>query len=303
MGFVPSYHKLIGKELARRAETLMAALSCCTICPHNCRVNRLKGERGFCRTGARAIVASFGPHFGEEPELVGWGGSGTIFFSFCNLRCVFCQNCELSYYGEGEEVTEEELARIMLSLQERGCHNINLVSPSHVVPQIVAALKIAADRGLNLPLVYNSGGYDKVETLQLLEGIVDIYMPDIKFGSNEMAEKYSGIKGYFDIVKAAVKEMHRQVGILETDENGIARQGLIIRHLVLPEDLSRTQEVMNFIAQEISPATYVNIMAQYFPAHFARKFPELSRRITRKEFLQALEAAKKAGLTNTDRSG
>ncbi|SHF38847.1 putative pyruvate formate lyase activating enzyme [Desulfofundulus australicus DSM 11792] len=290
------YRDLFPDELAARVEKAVQLLADCTVCARNCHVNRLQGEKGFCRGGRLAAVSSWGPHFGEEDVLVGRYGSGTIFFANCNLACRFCQNCDISQYGEGDEVTARELAGAMLELQEAGCHNINLVSPSHYVPQILEALYIAAGEGLKLPLVYNTGGYDALPTLKLLDGIVDIYMPDIKFGDDEIGERYTGAARYFTVARQAVKEMHRQVGDLEVDERGIAVRGLLVRHLVMPGDLSRTREVMKFLAEEISPYTFVNIMDQYYPAHEARRYPELSRRITREEFRRAVETARECGL-------
>ncbi|MBE3586592.1 radical SAM protein [Desulfofundulus thermocisternus] len=290
------YRDLSPDELAARVEKAVQLLADCTVCARNCHVDRLQGEKGFCRGGRLAAVSSWGPHFGEEDVLVGRYGSGTIFFANCNLACRFCQNCDISQYGEGDEVTARELAGAMLELQEAGCHNINLVSPSHYVPQILEALYIAAGEGLKLPLVYNTGGYDALSTLKLLDGIVDIYMPDIKFGDDEIGERYTGAARYFTVARQAVKEMHRQVGDLEVDERGIAVRGLLVRHLVMPGDLSRTREVMKFLAEEISPYTFVNIMDQYYPAHEARRYPELSRRITREEFRRAVETARECGL-------
>ncbi|SHJ34498.1 radical SAM protein [Desulfofundulus thermosubterraneus] len=290
------YRDLFPDELAARVEKAVELLADCTVCAQYCHVNRLEGERGFCRGGRLAAVSSWGPHFGEEDVLVGRHGSGTIFFAHCNLACRFCQNCDISQYGEGSELTARELAAAMLELQDMGCHNINLVSPSHYVPQILEALYIAAGDGLNLPLVYNTGGYDALHTLKLLDGVVDIYMPDIKFGDDEIGERYTRAVNYFTVAKQAVKEMHRQVGDLVVDERGIAVRGLLVRHLVMPGDLARTGEVMKFLAGEISPNTFVNIMDQYYPAHEARRYPELSRRITREEFRRAVEIARECGL-------
>ena len=291
----PSYLRLYENgELGRRARRLLDLLEDCTVCPHQCHVNRKKEERGFCQATAEPEIASYGPHFGEEEPLVGSHGSGTIFFSHCNLRCVFCQNYEISRAWDAERVSLEELASIMVSLQARGCHNINLVTPSHYVPQIVGALEIAVGKGLHTPLVYNSGGYDAVDTLKLLDGIVDIYMPDFKYASGEVSRKYSGVRDYPEVARLAIKEMHRQVGDLVIDEEGIARRGLIIRHLVLPHGLAGTKEVMEFIAKEISPRSYVNLMAQYYPAFKAYQYPEIARRISRKEFEEALWIAREA---------
>jgi putative pyruvate formate lyase activating enzyme len=261
----------------------------------------MDGETGFCRTGARAQVSSFGPHFGEEPELVGRNGSGTIFISRCSLACEYCQNFEISQCGHGNKVTPGELGGMMLSLQRQGCHNINIVTPSHIVPQLLESLERAAAQGLHIPLVYNSGGYDSVETLRLLDGVVDIYMPDAKYGSDEVASALSHAPGYVPVMKSALKEMHRQVGDLVV-ENGIAVQGMIIRHLVLPGNLADSGTVMRFIAEEISRDSYVNIMAQYRPAwHGATGGPDpafdaLRRPVTEKEFRYATRCAEDAGL-------
>lgn len=290
------YRRLSKEELAARVEKAVEMLRDCRVCARVCRVNRLEGEKGFCRTGRLAVVSSWGPHFGEEKVLVGRYGSGTIFFAHCNLACRFCQNYEISQCGEGRELAARELALAMLELQEMGCHNINLVSPSHCVPQILEALYLAVQEGLSVPLVYNTGGYDALPALRLLEGIVDIYMPDIKFGDDEVGERYTGAKKYFTVAKQAVKEMHRQVGDLEVDERGIAVRGLLVRHLVMPGDLARTAAVMEFLAREVSPATFVNIMAQYYPAHEAFRYPELSRRITAQEYREAREVARRCGL-------
>lgn len=290
------YELLSREELQRRAEKAVAMLADCTVCAQECRVNRLEGEKGFCRGGRLAAVSSWGPHFGEESVLVGRHGSGTVFFANCNLACRFCQNCDISQYGEGEEVSAGELAGIMLDLQKMGCPNVNLVSPSHYVPQILEALVMAVEKGLTVPLVYNTGGYDSLATLALLDGVVDIYMPDIKFGADEPGAKYSRAPRYFTVARAAVKEMHRQVGDLQIDERGVATRGLLVRHLVMPDNLARTENVMKFIAEEISPETFVNIMDQYYPAHEARKYPELSRRITSQEYRAAVRAARAAGL-------
>ncbi|MEJ5359386.1 MAG: radical SAM protein [Desulfobacterales bacterium] len=287
--------------LGRRAAEARQRLSRCRLCPRDCGANRLEGELGFCRTGRRARVASAHPHFGEEDPLVGERGSGTVFFSFCNLLCLFCQNFEISHGGEGREVSDEELARILLAVQEMGCHNINLVSPSHVVPQILAAVAIAAEQGLDLPLVYNTGGYDRVETLALLDGIVDIYMPDFKFWDPEVARASCQAPDYPEVARAALKEMHRQVGDLVVDEEGIARRGLIVRHLVLPGGLAGTREVMGFIAREISPSTYVNLLSQYRPCGRAREVEGLERALSAAEFRRAVEEARAEGITRLDR--
>ncbi|MEA3344668.1 MAG: radical SAM protein [Chloroflexota bacterium] len=301
-GFEPAYLKLHRSgELRKRVQEAYDRLKECTMCPHECRVNRREGEIGVCRTGERAVVASYNPHFGEEAPLVGRGGSGTIFFSWCNLRCRFCQNYEISQLGSGEPVEPEELATMMLRLQALGCHNINLVSPTHVVPQILAGLYIAAEAGLHIPLVYNTGGYDGLDTLALLDGIVDIYMPDMKYADAEVARRYSGIVDYPRHNQAAVREMHRQVGDLVLDERGIALRGLLVRHLVLPEGLAGTAEIAKFLAEEISRDVYLNLMSQYRPCYKAHKLPPLNRRITRDEYDAAVQAAKAAGLNRLDR--
>jgi len=291
-----SYLDLPAGELEKRAEIAFSRLADCTVCAHECRVNRLKGELGVCRGGRYAAVDSYGPHFGEEAPLVGTGGSGTIFFAFCNLKCLFCQNYDISQRGEGDEVSGRKLAGMMLDLQKSGCHNVNLVSPSHFVPQFVKALAAARGQGLKIPVVYNTGGYDSLETLDLLDGIVDIYMPDIKFGDDETGKKYTGADRYFTVARQAVKKMHEQVGDLVLDERGVAVRGLLVRHLVLPENLARTGQVMEFLAEDISVNTFVNIMDQYYPAFKAFRHPELNRRITGEEYRRAVEAAEKAGL-------
>jgi putative pyruvate formate lyase activating enzyme len=302
MGREPVYLTLYRSgELSRRVKLAKEIISCCQLCPRRCRVNRLAGETSNCRTASSAIVSSYNPHFGEEAPLVGYHGSGTIFFTNCNLRCVFCQNYPISQLGEGEKVSSDKLAGMMLSLQAIGCHNINLVTPTHVVPQILEALEIAVAKGLSIPLVYNSGGYDSVETLKLLDGIVDIYMPDMKYSDEERARKYSGIENYPSVNRAAVKEMHRQVGDLQIDEHGIAYRGLLVRHLILPHRLAGTAEVVRFLAEEISPNTYLNLMAQYRPAYKASQFDELSRPITREEFIEAIKLAREQGLWRLDR--
>lgn len=293
----PMYLKLLENgELKDRVKILKNKLKHCELCPHRCKVNRLNGEKGYCKTLENVVVASFSPHFGEEPELVGQYGSGTIFFSHCNLECVFCQNYDISYCGEGEEISIEDLSNIMLYLQRKGCHNINLVSPGHIIPQIVEAIFLASQNGLNIPIVYNSNGYDLVETLKLLDGIIDIYMPDIKFGNDDIAFKYLGVKNYYKYAKDAIKEMYRQVNDLKTYNNNIAYKGILIRHLVMPQNIADTEKIINFIAEELSKDTYVNIMSQYYPTHKAFKYKEINRRINNNEYITALNAAKKAGL-------
>ena len=271
------------------------------MCPRRCGVNRLAGESGECQVTTEVIVSSYGPHFGEEAPLVGRHGSGTIFFTYCNLHCAFCQNYTISQLGEGSPVDREKLASMMLSLQSKGCHNINLVSPTHVVPYILEALELAAAKGLHLPLVYNSGGYDTIETLKLLDGVVDIYMPDMKYSDEKIAEQLSGIKDYPKVNKAAIKEMHRQVGDLQLDEQGIAQRGLLVRHLVLPNGLAGTEEVVRFLAKEVSANTYINIMAQYHPCHKAFDMPKLARPLLRQEFHEAIDLAHQKGLYRLDK--
>lgn len=298
MSHLPSYLNLAKSgTLSERVRAAVKRLGSCDLCPHLCQAGRTAGKPGFCQAGEKAVISDFGPHFGEEAPLVGRYGSGTIFFAFCNLRCVYCQNYDISWQGKGRAVTADELAKIMLELKSMGCHNINLVSPTHFVPQILAALEPAVQEGLDLPLVYNTGGYESLQTLQLLEDIVDIYMPDMKYARPKSGEKYSGVKNYPDIVKQAVQEMYRQVGNLKTDRNGVAYRGLLIRHLVLPGDIAGTTDVMRFLAENISPEAVVNIMKQYYPAYRTREFPKLNRRITGEEYRLALAAAKAAGIT------
>lgn len=297
--YTPGYIQLSQTgAIKERIRMLKEMLKDCVLCPHHCHVDRVNNEKGFCRAGFNMVIDGYGPHYGEESALVGTGGSGTIFFSYCTMQCVFCQNCEISHHGQGYEITPSELAQIMLLLQKKGCHNINFVSPSHYVPQIAEAIYIAAKEGLNIPIVYNTGGYDELHTLKLLDGLIDIYMPDIKFGDNEKGKKYTKSVGYFDIAKIAVKEMHRQVGTLKQNDKGIAYKGLLIRHLVMPGNLADTDKILEFIAREISKDSFVNIMAQYYPAHRSYAFSELSRRITKKEYCEAVRHAENLGMTN-----
>lgn len=299
--FEPAYLRLLESGKAQqRIDEAYAHLQACDVCPLRCGVNRLEGELGVCKTGVKAQVSSFGAHLGEEEPLRGWAGSGTIFFARCNLRCVFCQNFEISQVGSGREVEPEELAEIMLRLQDAGCHNINLVSPTHVVPQIIAAVLIAVQAGLRLPLVYNSGGYDSLEMLALLDGIVDIYMPDMKYGDDETARRFSKVPRYVEVNRAAVREMQRQVGDLQLDEQGIARRGLLVRHLVLPKQLAGTEKVLQFLAEEISKNVYLNLMDQYHPAYQSGNYAELNRPITTQEYQQAVAAARRWGLVRLD---
>jgi len=289
-------------KLKERVEALLAFYESCHLCPRNCRVNRLKGETGVCRATARVKVSSAFPHFGEEAPLVGQKGSGTIFFSHCGLRCVYCQNYTISINGEGVEISDEQLAEIMLRIQGFGCHNINLVTPTHYVPSIVRALRLACQKGLRIPLVYNTGGYDNPEVIQLLDGLVDIYLPDFKYSEASMAAKFSeGAYNYPYYARLAIKEMYRQVGDLVVDERGIARRGLILRHLVLPNGVSGAKEVIRFVAEELSPTTYINLMDQYRPEHRAHEFPEISRRLKREEYQEALKWARHYGLKRLDR--
>ena len=300
--FEPGYVRLLASgELARRAVEAYAHLSSCDGCAWECRKDRRAGQLGICRTGERARLASYGPHLGEENPLRGWRGSGTIFIGRCNLRCQYCQNYDISQADAGDEVEPEELAAVMLELQGYGCHNINFVSPSHVVPQILAAVLMAAQAGLRLPLVYNTGGYDSLAMLRLLEGVVDIYMPDMKYASAQAGLHYSKVRDYARVNQAAVREMHRQVGDLELDEHGLARRGLLVRHLVLPENLAGTAEIVRFLASEISTGTYLNLMDQYHPAFNAAQFPKLKRRTSRQEYAAARQMAHEAGLFRLDR--
>jgi putative pyruvate formate lyase activating enzyme len=287
--------------LRRKAEQAVERLSACTLCPRRCGVDRLSGETGVCRTGRLASVSSFNAHFGEEAPLVGEHGSGTVFFTHCNLLCLFCQNFDISHQGIGEEVSDEQLAGIMLALQRQGCHNINFVTPSHVVPQILAALAIAASNGLSVPLVYNSGGYDLPETLKLLDGVIDIYMPDFKFWDPEIARKTCDAEDYPEVARQALKEMHRQVGELVLNESGVARRGLLVRHLVLPAGMAGTRQVMRFIAREVSPRTYVNVMSQYRPCGRAHEVAGLEASLSPVEYRRAVAEAVEEGITRLDR--
>jgi putative pyruvate formate lyase activating enzyme len=302
MTTTPSYLALYEQGiLADRIRAAQEILRECTICPRLCRVDRFTSRAGKCRTNALPVVSSHHPHFGEEAPLVGRHGSGTIFFTSCSLRCVFCQNWEISHLMLGEEVSHPRLAQMMVELQALGCHNINFVTPTHMVPQILAALPYAIETGLRIPLVYNTGGYDRVETLRLLDGVIDIYMPDIKYMDPAHAKRYSGAEDYPYIVRAAVQEMHRQVGDLKLDERGLAVRGLLVRHLVMPGGVAGTREVMRFLAREVSPDTYVNLMDQYWPCGQAGRFPEIARPITQDEFEVAMEATREEGIHRLDR--
>jgi putative pyruvate formate lyase activating enzyme len=297
----PSYLRLYSEGvLKQRVKRAFALLESCRLCPRACGVNRIEGEPGFCETGANAVVASYNAHFGEEAPLVGRSGSGTIFISSCNLGCSFCQNYEISHGKEGAEVGPDQMAHMMLRLSGAGCHNINFVTPTHVVPQVLDALSCAIERGLRVPLVYNCGGYESRETLELLDGIFDIYMPDFKFWDNRWAERYCGVPDYREIAMAALREMHRQVGDLVVDERGIAYRGLLVRHLVMPNQVAGTREIMEFLAKEISPKTYVNVMDQYRPCGRAHGDEFIHRPLHSSEYRDARDAAKQAGIERLD---
>lgn len=286
--------------LERRARQALRWMARCTLCPRLCRVNRWEDQRGYCRTGRLAVVASYGPHFGEEKPLVGRRGSGTIFFSHCNLYCGFCQNYDISHGGQGRAVDAGELADIMISLQGDGCHNINLVSPSHVIAPFLEALVEAVEKGLRIPIVYNTGGYDRASALRLLDGLVDIYMPDFKFWDPEVAGAFCDAPNYPQVAREALREMHRQVGDLNMDSEGVAQRGLLVRHLVMPDGLAGTKPVLHFIATELSPRTYVNVMSQYHPCGMAVGSERIGRPITEQEFADALRIAREQGLTRLD---
>ncbi len=303
----PSYLNFSKKELKNRIERLFKILENCEICPRKCHVNRMKREKGFCQLGYLPMVSAFHPHFGEEAPLVGKNGSGTIFFTSCNLACVYCQNYEISQLRMGREISFEELAKMMIKLQNLGCHNINLVTPTPQVPQILKSLSMAIEMGLKIPLVYNTNSYDSVEILKLLDGIVDIYLPDLKYSDEKIARKYSLAPNYFEIMKKAIKEMHRQVGDLKIADcrlkiddleipEGVAIRGVIVRHLILPNGLAGSEKIFEFLAKEISKNTFLNIMDQYWPAYKAFQFPELSRKITKKEYQETINLAKQFGL-------
>jgi len=299
--FEPAYLKTVKEEkIQSKIDQAREILKECIICPRNCRVNRIEGEKGFCQVGARAVVSSANPHFGEESPLVGSGGSGTIFMTSCNLQCLFCQNYEISHLMEGQEMDTATLGGLMVGLQRLGCHNINFVTPSHVVPQILDAVKWAAESGLRVPLVYNSGGYDSVETLRLLDGVIDIYMPDLKFMDSQISQELMNAADYPDVARAAIIEMHRQVADLQIDEKGIATRGLLVRHLVMPDDMAGTREAMRFLAKEVSTNTYVNIMNQYRPCGRAYEHSKLDRSVSRVEYTRAIEAAREEGIERLD---
>jgi putative pyruvate formate lyase activating enzyme len=300
--FEPVYLKTMRAGLLHeKVAEAWKRLADCNLCPRDCRVNRLEGETGFCGLADKAVADAADPHFGEEDCLVGHNGSGTIFFSSCNLKCPFCQNYELSHLMEGQELDTPALGTLMLALQSIGCHNVNTVTPSHLVAQILAAVAWAAERGLRVPLVYNCGGYESLETLKLLDGVVDIYMPDLKFADSEISKRFLNAEDYPEVARAAIVEMHRQVGDLEINDQGIATRGLLIRHLVMPNDLAGTRENMRFLAQRVSGNTYVNIMDQYRPCGKAFEDPEIARSTTREEYNRAVEAAKEEGITRLDK--
>jgi putative pyruvate formate lyase activating enzyme len=300
--FLPAYMKTREQGLLqakiRQAEKILGA---CQLCPRACGVDRLSDDRGVCQIGRQAMVSSYSPHFGEESPLIGENGSGTVFFAGCNLMCIFCQNFDISHGVQGVPFSAEDLATAILFLQNRGCANINFVTPTHVVPQILAAVDLAVEKGLYVPLVYNSGGYDKAETLAILEGVFDIYMPDFKFWDPEVADKLCGAPDYPEVAMAAFKEMHRQVGDLVLNDKGVAQRGLLIRHLVLPEGMAGTREVMRFVASELSANSYVNVMAQYRPCGRASEVPALARGITEDEYQEAMDRAAQAGITRLDK--
>ncbi len=300
--FEPAYLRLGVEEIERRAAEALATLASCQVCPRNCRVDRLHDETAVCKSGRHALVGSYFPHFGEEDCLRGWKGSGTIFFSWCNLKCVFCQNSDISQKGEGHVVSPERLAGMMLELQARGCHNINFVTPEHLVPQILEALPLAMRGGLRLPIVYNTSAYDSLESLRWMDGIVDIYMPDFKVWDGAVAKRYLKAPDYPEAARRAIREMHDQVGPLVTDECGLAKRGLLVRHLVMPGMLEETRQIMHWLARELSPETYVNVMAQYYPAGAvsAEKYPEINRKLFGEEYAEAVRIAGEAGLWRLD---
>lgn len=297
--YIDLYHS---GELEQRVIRSLRELESCTVCPWDCNINRMADEKKVCRTGRYARVSSYFPHFGEEDCLRGWRGSGTIFFAWCNLRCVFCQNYDISQQEAGTEVTPQRLAEMMIELQNRGCHNINWVTPEHVVPQILEAMPYAIEAGLSLPIVYNTSAFDSLQSIRSMQGIVDIYMPDFKYWTEENSQRYLKTYKYPEAVKAVIKEMHSQVGDLEFDKKGLAKRGLLVRHLVMPNALEESRKIIEFIADEISPNTYLNIMGQYYPAGKVnrKKFAEINRRITEKELLDTCRVAHQAGIKRLD---
>jgi len=298
----PAYEKLEGEgKLAQRVKQAYAIFENCQLCPRMCGVNRQKGEKGFCRAPLKPVIFGHHPHFGEEMSVVGQNGSGTIFFSNCNLRCIFCQNWPIAHEGRGKEVQDEDVANMMIDLQRMGCHNINLVTPTHVMPNILSATRIALKKGLHVPLFYNTSGYERVEILKILDGIVDIYKPDVKYMDSDKAGKYSaGASDYPEVVKKALLEMNRQVGVHQMDRQGIALRGVMIRHLVMPNRVAGTEKFVEWVAENLPRNTYVNIMAQYRVEYKAYEHPEIARGITVQEFMEAMDWAQKYGLTNLD---
>lgn len=298
-GYYPSYRNLLKNNLfEERIERAGRLYSPCLLCPRKCKAKRKEGQKGVCRVSDKLFIASYNLHFGEEPPISGYKGSGTIFFSYCNLRCVYCQNYPISQLAVGREVSIEDLSNIMILLEKRGAHNINLVTPTHYVYHILKAIYLASKKGLSIPIVYNTSGYESLDALFLLDGIVDIYLTDIRYFNNKFSLKYSGVPDYKERVVQAVKEMYRQVGNLLLDERGIGLHGLIIRHLVLPNNISSTEQVLKFIKENISPYTYISLMNQYFPAHRAKEFPEINRKITKEEFDKAVKFLYVLGLEN-----
>lgn len=303
--FEPPYRRLQRSgELKKRGEELWSLMKSCELCPRECGADRLGGEEGFCQASSQLEVSSFHPHFGEEKPLVGKGGSGTVFFTNCSLRCVFCINWEISQGGEGTRRTTGDLANMMLALQESGCHNINIVTPTHYSPHILLALDLAAEKGLRLPLVYNTCGWERLEILERLDGVIDVYLPDFKYADTDMAAKYSSdARSYPEKTKAALLEMHRQVGVAKPGRDGLMYRGLMIRHLVMPNNVGGTRRVIEWIAENLPKDTYLNIMSQYRPTYKAVDYPEISRPITREEYQDAVQCARNAGLTNLDVQG
>ena len=307
---IPAYLGLDGGEIVERARRAVSLLGeeRCEVCPRLCKVGRLRDERGLCGIGRQAVVASYFAHFGEENCLRGWNGSGTVFFSGCNLRCVFCQNYDISWEVQGERVSADRLAHMMLELQAMGCHNINWVTPEHVVPQILEAVPIAIEGGLRLPIVYNTSSYDSMDSLELMDGIVDVYMPDLKYATTEASRRYSRRADYAEVARQTIREMNRQVGPLHFDEHGLARRGLLLRHLVMPGMLDETEAVLRFVADELGPDTYVDLMAQYYPAGLVGRsgrddevqFEEINRHLYREEYLQVVETGRSLGLRRLD---
>jgi putative pyruvate formate lyase activating enzyme len=294
MAFVPSYISLFEKgELHKRIEILNEFLKECRLCPRECQANRLDGELGYCEAGSELMVSSAFPHFGEEPPLVGFHGSGTIFLTHCNLRCIFCQNYDISHLGRGDRISASGMARAMIRLQETGCHNINFVTPTHFAPQIVASLPEAIKMGLHVPIVYNCSGYESLEVVRLLDGVIDIYMPDAKYMDEKYSKRFSNASDYPEVLRKVLKEMHRQVGDLAINSKGIAERGLLIRHLVMPGGVASSEAVLRFIAEEISVHSYVNIMDQYRPEYRAHEYPEINRWIAHKEYLEAIQMARR----------